>query len=251
VFDAVWVESPDGSGAFDLRGARVASDATLLDPSGFDIATDASWEFGARVASGPPGRVAVAYLRSDGADQPRRAALRYLDRGPIASTGAAQPGDWFAYLHGTVDPNGQATQAWFEWGPTPALGWSTAVHTVPPGGEAQVDESISNLESFTSYYVRLVTTNSSGTGLGAIRIFHTLDTIIPPPNPRPTCHVPRVVGRRLVVAKTRIRRAGCRVGRIRRARSRRVRGVVLSQIPRGGTRVPRRRLVRLVVSRGR
>jgi beta-lactam-binding protein with PASTA domain len=42
-----------------------------------------------------------------------------------------------------------------------------------------------------------------------------------------------VIGMRLSPARTRIRRARCRVGRIRRARSRRV-GRVISQSPRAG-----------------
>ena len=47
------------------------------------------------------------------------------------------------------------------------------------------------------------------------------------------CRVPRVVGRRLPAAVRAIRRAGCRVGRVRRARSRRP-GRVIRQSPRAG-----------------
>lgn len=75
----------------------------------------------------------------------------------------------------------------------------------------------------------------------------------PPPAPvaRARCRVPRVVGRRLRLAKRAIRRARCRTGRVRYVHSRRPRGIVLAQRPRArsvrrvGTRV------RLVVSRGR
>ena len=52
---------------------------------------------------------------------------------PVAVTGIAQAGDWFAFLHGTVDPGGLETRAWFEWGPTPALGSSTTVQVVSAG----------------------------------------------------------------------------------------------------------------------
>src|SRR6266508_4157588 len=69
----------------------------------------------------------------------------------------------------------------------------------------------------------------------------------PPPPPAPTrCRVPRVIGLRLAAARTRIRRANCRVGRVRRARSRRV-GRVLAQRPRAGVRRPRGTRVNLVV----
>jgi beta-lactam-binding protein with PASTA domain len=60
--------------------------------------------------------------------------------------------------------------------------------------------------------------------------------------------VPRVVGLTLGRAKTKIRRANCSVGRIRRARSRRV-GRVISQSPRPGTVKRRGFPVKLVVGR--
>jgi VCBS repeat protein len=81
----------------------------------------------------------------------------------------------------------------------------------------------------------------------------------PPPPPRKTsrppgsgrCRVPSVVGRRLPAARRAIRRARCRTGRVRYARSRRPRGVVLAQKPRARAVRPIRTRVRLVVSRGR
>jgi hypothetical protein len=75
-----------------------------------------------------------------------------------------------------------------------------------------------------------------------------------PPSPPPTatrsCRVPRVVGLRLVRARTRIRRANCSVGRIRRVRSRAARGRVVRQWPRAGTRLRRGAKVTLRISRG-
>lgn len=70
----------------------------------------------------------------------------------------------------------------------------------------------------------------------------------PPPPPPVRCVVPRVVGLRLSVARARIGRANCRVGSVRRARSRRA-GKVLSQSPRAGSRRPRGAKVNLVVGR--
>jgi beta-lactam-binding protein with PASTA domain len=62
------------------------------------------------------------------------------------------------------------------------------------------------------------------------------------------CRVPQVIGLRLAAAKTRIRRANCSVGRVRRARSTRV-GRVIGQNPRAG-KVKRRGFpVKLVVGR--
>ena len=65
------------------------------------------------------------------------------------------------------------------------------------------------------------------------------------------CVVPAVVGHRLGFARNRIKRAGCRVGRVRRARSRARTGRVAAQRPRPGTRLAARGPVNLTVSRGR
>lgn len=77
-----------------------------------------------------------------------------------------------------------------------------------------------------------------------------LDTRQPPPPPQPVrrCVVPRVIGLRLAKARARIRRSNCRVGRVRRARSRRV-GRVVKQSPRAGSRRARGARVNLVVGR--
>jgi beta-lactam-binding protein with PASTA domain len=60
--------------------------------------------------------------------------------------------------------------------------------------------------------------------------------------------VPRVIGLTLGRARTKIRRANCSVGRIRRARSRRV-GRVIGQSPRPGAVKRRGFPVNLVVGR--
>jgi hypothetical protein len=70
----------------------------------------------------------------------------------------------------------------------------------------------------------------------------------PPPPSRVRCVVPRVIGLRLAAARTRIRRAHCRVGRVRRARSRLV-GRVIAQRPRPGVRRAAGTPVNLVVGR--
>jgi PASTA domain len=67
----------------------------------------------------------------------------------------------------------------------------------------------------------------------------------------PKCKVPRVVGKKLPVAKKAITRARCRVGRVRRALSPKPRGRVVSQRPRAGVTRARGTRVNLVLSRGR
>ncbi len=79
----------------------------------------------------------------------------------------------------------------------------------------------------------------------------------PPPPPAavrraPVCVVPRLIGKRLRVARRMVGRNRCRVGRVRQAYSRRLRrGVVLGQTPRAGRRLRIGARVQLVVSRGK
>jgi Tol biopolymer transport system component len=81
-------------------------------------------------------------------------------------------------------------------------------------------------------------------------VFVSDPSAIPPPAPRSRCVVPRVIGLRLAVARKRIGRANCLVGRVRRARSSpRRAGKVLSQSPRPGAVRPRGARVDLVVGR--
>jgi hypothetical protein len=72
----------------------------------------------------------------------------------------------------------------------------------------------------------------------------------PPPAPalRVRCVVPRVIGKKLPAARTRIRSAHCRLGRVRRVHPRRV-GRVIRQSPRPGARRPAGTKVSLVVGR--
>lgn len=68
--------------------------------------------------------------------------------------------------------------------------------------------------------------------------------------PKRACVVPRVLGRRLASARTALTRAGCRLGRVRRAYSRARAGRVIVQRPRPGTHLAPRGRVNLTLSRG-
>ena len=71
-------------------------------------------------------------------------------------------------------------------------------------------------------------------------------------NPAPvTCRVPNVRRKKLRAARSAITKAHCRVSKVRRKASKRIkRGRVISQSPKAGTRLPNRGKVNLVVSRG-
>jgi hypothetical protein len=100
---------------------------------------------------------------------------------PTVTTGSVSHlGFRSATLEGAVNPNGQATEYWFEWGTSQSYG-----HIVPsPHGNAgsgteprHVSASIAELEAGTTYHYRLVAKGGS-TAYGEDRTF-TTDVSIP------------------------------------------------------------------------
>jgi hypothetical protein len=86
-----------------------------------------------------------------------------------------------ATLNGTVNPNGQATEAWFEWGTSPTLATfdNTTIQPFAAGTTVQaVTAPLTGLTFGTTYYFRLAASNASGVTKGAIGNF-TTSTQIP------------------------------------------------------------------------
>jgi len=85
-----------------------------------------------------------------------------------------------AVLHGSVNPNGQGTGAWFEWGTTTNYGNTTAVQSIPAGASpVLVLAALSNLVSGTTYHFRVAGTNSTGVLFGTDAQFVTPVPIVP------------------------------------------------------------------------
>jgi Tol biopolymer transport system component len=81
-------------------------------------------------------------------------------------------------------------------------------------------------------------------------VYDPLGTPPPPPRRPVRCVVPRVLGMRLAVARKRVARANCLVGRVRRARAAKTRvGKVIAQSPKARSVRPRATKVNLVVGR--
>ena len=102
----------------------------------------------------------------------------------VPSAGAASPGvvtgsvsslsTSSVRLHGTVDPNGEATSWYFEFGTTPSYGTKTATQSAGSGNNpTNVNSQVSGLSAATFFHYRLVAMNASGTTLGADHTFIT------------------------------------------------------------------------------
>ncbi len=76
-----------------------------------------------------------------------------------------------AVLHGYANGNGSPVNVWFEYGKTPNLGNTTSVEY--GGGATNANGSLGGLSINTTYYYRLVASNSYGTSYGNIMNFTT------------------------------------------------------------------------------
>lgn len=76
-----------------------------------------------------------------------------------------------AVLHGYADGNGNAVDIWFEYGTNANLGYSTSRSY--GGLRTNANGSLGGLSSNTTYYYRLVASNSQGTTYGNIMSFST------------------------------------------------------------------------------
>jgi hypothetical protein len=109
-------------------------------------------------------------------------------RQPAAVTvGASTITQTTAKLNGTVDPFALPTTYYFEYGTAPGA-YTVSVPASEDGdagagqGLDTVSQSIFGLDPETTYYFRLVATNSQGTALGAERSFTTLAPGVVPPD---------------------------------------------------------------------
>ena len=98
---------------------------------------------------------------------------------PAVTTGSASAVSGSgASLAGTVNPNGVATAYIFEYGTSLSFGAITPPTSAGSGSSpVAVSESLAGLSAATTYYYRLVATNSNGqTTFGVVRSFRTTGT---------------------------------------------------------------------------
>jgi plastocyanin len=112
---------------------------------------------------------------------------------PTATTSVASAiGEVTATLKGTVNPNGQATEYWFEWGTTSAYGEPIEHRSVAATDRASHAESLqlTGLLPGTVYHFRLVAKNASGSSEGLDGEFKTTSPPENPPSPPPPATTP-------------------------------------------------------------
>jgi hypothetical protein len=79
-----------------------------------------------------------------------------------------------ATLHGAVDPQGESTNAYFQWGTTTGYGNTTFNQNVGSGTvSVPYSVSLSGLSCGTIYHFQAAATNNGGTGLGGDQAFTT------------------------------------------------------------------------------
>ena len=102
-------------------------------------------------------------------------SLNAVVNAPAVFTGAASNTTYTTTdLNGTVNPNGLATTAHFEYGTTTSYGTNTADQSIGSGSSTvPVSASLSGLTPGTTYHYRLVATNAGGTSNGADATFFT------------------------------------------------------------------------------
>jgi len=112
----------------------------------------------------------------------RTGGLNYLPTTPVSTSAkpiviTLQPkvvSEQSAVLAGTAFPSATvATQGWFEWGKTNALGNKTLVQNIGSAASINYSQELPSLSSNTTYYYRAVIENERGKAEGIILSFRT------------------------------------------------------------------------------
>jgi plastocyanin len=120
-----------------------------------------------------------------------------LEKPKVTTGGTSVPGETEATLHGTVNPGGEATEYWFEYGTTTAYGSKTTKKPLAAGGNDEpVSAALMVLAPGTEYHYKLVAENPKGIAEGLDKTFTTASPPAkksePPSEPPPPAKEPTV-----------------------------------------------------------
>lgn len=130
----------------------------------------------------------VAASNSAGTAKGTIASFATLSVPPTVITTTSGPDTDTAVVSGSVNPNGLATTAWFEYGLDSSLLSPTRTDIQAIGsGKAPVSTNVTLtlLNTTTTYYWRAAASNTAGTSKGSIKSFTTTSTPPPIANPGP------------------------------------------------------------------
>jgi hypothetical protein len=92
----------------------------------------------------------------------------------VTTKAASNVKDASASLNGSVDPNGQATSYYFDYGTSTSYGSKTPVASAGSGTSTKsVSAAVATLAGGTTFHFRLVATNAAGTSVGSDQTFTT------------------------------------------------------------------------------
>jgi hypothetical protein len=182
--------SPDGVDAhyYFEWGADESYGNTAPAPPGTDAGSGAGSTPAAAAISGLDFGTTYHYrlvaTNVDGATYGDDVSFRTLDAVlGVETTEATDVGLQEATLNGGLDPDGQPTTFYFEWGPTASYGNVTSPHPGDPAGSGTgstpVSATIEGLTSYTSYHYRLVASNAIGTTYGSDEVVTTAPPLLP------------------------------------------------------------------------
>ncbi len=212
-----------------LSGTMLAVAGRLTNAAGLVVTAARYYATGAPPPPPPP--PAVSTLGVDG----------------ISSSGAR--------VTGTVNANGTAATWWLEYGTTTAYGTRSAVQNLAATtNDVDVGVNVTGLAAGTRYHARLVIANAIGTTPGDSVTFVTLGSTgggTVPAGPvkgaKKICKVPKVVGKKLNLARKKVSAAGCKF-KVVYKKSKRPKNIVLKQSRKANKKLVYRAVVKLTVS---
>lgn len=114
----------------------------------------------------------------------------------VSTNSATVTGQSSATLNAQVDPNGNLSSVWFEYGRSTSLGSATTRNSAGSGNVSiNYSANLNGLAAGTAYYYRAVAQNPSGTSYGQILSFRTTGApSVPPVTPPANPTTPTVLG---------------------------------------------------------
>jgi len=167
---------PDGNVWFTesnlAQVGRITPSGEVTEYSSGITAASGPWG----ITTGPDGNIWFA-------ENAQSRVARLIPDSPIVVTSPAEKvTETTVKLKGTVNPQGESSSAYFDFGPTALYGSSSSAKPVNGVSAIPVDETLTGLQPDTEYHYRVVASSSEGTVVGKDLTFRTkaLPVIVPP-----------------------------------------------------------------------